>query len=150
MNSSSRQSARGGAITQAVGMLELATSGAGLTDVTREAGAWLRREHAQDGLLTLFIRHTSASLTIQENADPDARPDLVDALAPRSAPYRHASEGPDDMPAHIKSALTSTSTAVPVIAGTMALGVWQGIYLWEHRTRPHVRSIALHYQGTRR
>ena len=147
MNSSSRQSAGGGAITQAVGMLELATSGAGLTDVTREAGAWLRREHAQDGLLTLFIRHISASLTIQENADPDARPDLVnalDGLASRSAPYRHASEGPDDMPAHIKSALTSTSIAVPVIAGCMALGVWQGIYLWEHRTRPHVRSIALH------
>ncbi len=134
-------------------MLELTTSGPGLTDVTGEVSAWLHRENVEDGLLTLFIRHTSASLTIQENADPDVQLDLVDALdglAPQSARYRHGSEGPDDMPAHVKSALTSTSIAVPVIAGNMALGTWQGIYLWEHRARPHARSIALHYQGTRR
>lgn len=153
MSSPSSQSADQAAITQAVGLLEFATSGPGLLDVTRDVGAWLRGEEAGDGLLTLFIRHTSASLTIQENADPDVQRDLVDALdglAPQDAPYRHGSEGPDDMPAHIKSALTSTSIAVPVIAGRMALGTWQGIYLWEHRARPHARSIALHYQGTRR
>ena len=134
-------------------MLEFTTSGPGLTDVTGEVAAWLRSQSSNDGLLTLFIRHTSASLTIQENADPDVQLDLVDALdglAPQNAPYRHGSEGPDDMPAHIKSALTATSLAIPVMAGRLALGTWQGIYLWEHRARPHLRSIALHFQGTRR
>ncbi len=134
-------------------MLELTTSGPGLTDVTGEVAAWLRSQGSNDGLLTLFIQHTSASLTIQENADPDVQLDLVDALdglAPQDASYRHGSEGPDDMPAHIKSALTATSLAVPVMAGRLALGTWQGIYLWEHRARPHMRSIALHFQGTRR
>lgn len=102
------------------------------------------------GLLTLFVRHTSASLTIQENADPSVRPDLLDALdrlAPRSHAYRHAQEGPDDMPAHIRSMLTDVSLQVPVSEGRMALGTWQGIYLLEHRDAPHRRQVVLHYLG---
>lgn len=113
--------------------------------------AWLRSINACDGLLTLFIRHTSASLTIQENADPDVLRDLVDALAraaPREGGYRHAMEGPDDMPAHIKSMLTATSLGVPVDGGVMVLGTWQAIYLIEHRDAPHRREIVLHYVGT--
>ena len=140
-------------ILQATGVIECVTTGPGLTDITADIAAWLRDQAAREGLVTLFIRHTSASLTIQENADPDVRSDLVDAfdrLAPRSAPYRHDCEGPDDMPAHIKTALTDTSLSVPVIDGRMALGTWQGIYVWEHRARPHQRGVALHFMGTRR
>ncbi len=135
---------------QAVDEFSVETRGPGMTDVTAQISHWLDARGAGDGLLTVFIRHTSASLTIQENADPDVQHDLVDALdrlAPETAPYRHASEGPDDMPAHVKSALTSTSLTIPVMAGRMTLGTWQGVYVIEHRARPHRRSIVLHYSG---
>jgi secondary thiamine-phosphate synthase enzyme len=128
------------------------TKGPGFSDLTAQVEAWLKSIRAADGLLTLFIRHTSASLTIQENADPDVLRDLADALeraAPRDGRYRHGMEGPDDMPAHIKSMLTSTTLGIPVVSGRMVLGTWQAIYLIEHRDRPHRREIALHYVGTR-
>jgi len=113
--------------------------------------AWLSDIAAGNGLLTLFIRHTSASLLIQENADPDVHIDLIEALdrlAPRDRAYVHDTEGPDDMPAHIKAAVTATSLCIPLKDGRMALGTWQGIYLLEHRDRPHRREIVLHYLGT--
>ncbi len=119
--------------------------------ITDKIGAWLAAIGATDGLLTLFIRHTSASLLIQENADPDVHIDLVNALerlAPKNIPYVHDIEGPDDMPAHIKSALTATSLSIPVHAGRVVLGTWQGIYVAEHRDRPHRREIVAHYLGT--
>src|SRR4030095_14812788 len=112
---------------------------------------WLAENGARDGLLTLFIRHTSASLLIQENADPDVQTDLIEAfarLAPLDRPYVHDVEGPDDMPAHIKSALTAASLSIPVRAGRMVLGTWQGIYVVEHRDRPHRREVVLQYLGT--
>jgi secondary thiamine-phosphate synthase enzyme len=112
--------------------------------------AWLASIGARDGLLTVFNRHTSASLTIQENADPHVLSDLMGALeqaAPRSARYRHSVEGPDDMPAHIKAMLTCASLGVPVLAGQIQLGTWQAIYLIEHRDRPHRREILLHFLG---
>lgn len=121
-----------------------------MVDITRAVRALLHEEGAGDGLVTVFVRHTSASLTIQENADPDVRADLLDALdglAPADAPYRHTMEGPDDMPAHIKSVLTGVSLAVPVEAGEPLLGTWQGIYLVEHRARPHRREVAVHFIG---
>jgi secondary thiamine-phosphate synthase enzyme len=127
------------------------TSGPGFTDVTAAVTGWLDSIGAGDGLLTLFIRHTSASLTVQENADPDVLRDLSDSLeraAPRTQRYRHRVEGPDDMPAHIKSMLTSPSLGVPVVAGRAQLGTWQAIYLIEHRDRPHRRQIVLHFVGT--
>ncbi|SRR6056297_255164 len=128
------------------------TAGPGFVDITGDVSAWLSKIEAEDGLLTLFIRHTSASLTIQENADPDVQRDLFDALdglAPQSVRYRHATEGPDDMPAHIRSMLTSTSLSIPVAAGRgLLLGTWQAIYLIEHRAQPHDREIILHYVGT--
>jgi secondary thiamine-phosphate synthase enzyme len=133
--------------------LTIATHGPGFTDLTGEVSAWLASVAAGDGLLTLFVRHTSASLTIQENADPDVLRDLgaaLERLAPRGAAYAHDIEGPDDMPAHIRSMLTSTSLGVPVSAGRMALGAWQALYLIEHRDRPHSREVVLHYLGTRR
>ncbi|HWM39082.1 MAG TPA: secondary thiamine-phosphate synthase enzyme YjbQ [Streptomyces sp.] len=132
--------------------LVIDTAGPGFTDVTAQVAAWLRSIGARDGLLTAFIRHTSASLTIQENADPDVLRDLADALersAPRGGRYRHGMEGPDDMPAHIKSMLTATSLGIPVTGGRMVLGTWQAIYLIEHRDKPHRREIALHYIGAR-
>ncbi len=141
----------GKSLVQRMHKLGVDTRGSGLTDVSRQVGDWLQQIGAGEGLLNLFIQHTSASLTIQENADPDVLADLLDAmahLAPESDVYRHNSEGPDDMPAHIKSALTSTSLSVPVTAGEMMLGTWQGIYLWEHRSRPHQRNIVLHFAGT--
>ena len=119
--------------------------------MTHQVRTWLERISADDGLLTLFIRHTSASLLIQENADPDVQIDLIDALerlAPRDYGYVHTTEGSDDMPAHIKSALTATSLSVPVRSGSMVLGTWQGIYVVEHRDRPHHRQIVMHYLGT--
>jgi secondary thiamine-phosphate synthase enzyme len=140
-------------IEQAQHRITVATPGPGFTDITREVVAWLASIGAQDGLLTLFVRHTSASLTIQENADPDVLRDLADALdklAPRDVRYRHSMEGADDMPGHIRSMLTTVSLGVPVTGGEAALGVWQAIYLIEHRDRPHTREIALHYVGTRR
>lgn len=132
------------------GVLTVETRGPGFVDVTGRIGGWLVEIGAGDGLLTLFIRHTSASLTIQENADPDVLADLRDALealAPEERPYRHRSEGPDDMPSHIKAMLTSVSLSIPVADGMPLLGTWQGIYVIEHRARAHRREIALHFTG---
>ncbi|MGA0532988.1 secondary thiamine-phosphate synthase enzyme YjbQ [Hansschlegelia sp. KR7-227] len=144
--------AAGPAGHQAIARFEVETSGPGLTDVTSEVARMLEDGGAGDGLLTLFVRHTSASLTIQENASPEVRDDLVDALdrlAPRDAGWRHDDEGSDDMPAHVKSVLTGVSVAVPVIGGRLALGTWQAIYLVEHRDRPHRRSLIAHFIGSR-
>jgi secondary thiamine-phosphate synthase enzyme len=136
---------------QAVHRIEIRTRGKGFTDFTSQVDSWLRTTGISDGLLTVFCHHTSASLLIQENADPDVVRDLTDyfeRIAPENDPnYRHTIEGSDDMPAHIKTALTSTSLSVPVIGGEMALGTWQGIYLFEHRSAPHRRTIALHIMG---
>jgi secondary thiamine-phosphate synthase enzyme len=137
---------------QANHTLRVRTTGPGFTEITAEVRAWLEAIGARDGLLTLFIAHTSASLTIQENADVDVRLDLRDALdglAPQGPHYRHGSEGPDDMPAHIKAMLTSVSLSIPVIEGRTALGIWQGIYVIEHRERSHERKVELHFIGTR-
>jgi len=138
-------------LQQSTGRLLIETAGAGFTDISRRVSQWLADQGAREGLLTVFIRHTSASLVIQENADPDVLRDLMtrlDELAPEDGNYRHSSEGPDDMPAHIKAMLTATSLAIPVRAGRMALGTWQGLYIVEHRARPHRREIALHFIGT--
>ena len=137
-------------LAQASGTLTLRTPGPGFTDVTARLARWLAEEGAEEGLLTVMVRHTSASLTIQENADPDVLADLADALgrlAPRGARYRHGAEGPDDMPAHIRSALTDTTLSVPVLDGRMRLGTWQAVYVAEHRDRPHERRLALHFLG---
>ena len=137
-------------IEQVQHRIAVATRGPGFTDITAEVAAWLASIAAQDGLLTLFVRHTSASLTIQENADPNVRVDLLDALerfAPESRHYAHQEEGPDDMPSHIKAMLTAVSLSIPVRDGRMVLGTWQGVYLIEHRTAPHRRSIALNFIG---
>jgi len=126
------------------------TSGPGFQDLSDEIAAWLRSIDAGDGCVTLFIRHTSASLTIQENADPDVLRDLMQSLemlAPEDRAYRHSTEGPDDMPAHIKTMLTSVSQTIPVADGAMMLGTWQAIYLIEHRAAPHDREIIAHYVG---
>ncbi len=139
------------AVAQAFETLSVETHGPGLSDQTAAVRGWLARINARDGLLTLFIRHTSASLLIQENADPDVHTDLLAAferLAPRDGAYVHDVEGPDDMPAHIKAALTATSLSIPVQAGRMVLGTWQGIYVVEHRDRPHRREVVLHFLGT--
>ncbi len=136
---------------QAFGDIIAETRGQGFVDITRRVADWLNETGAADGLVTVFLRHTSASLTIQENADPDVLRDLTDALeglAPQSQHYRHNSEGPDDMPAHIKTMLSSTSLTIPVRSGQMYLGTWQGLYVVEHRSRPHRRTVALHYHGT--
>ena len=131
--------------------LNVSTRGPGLYECTHDISRWLAEQAShqslQDGLLTLFIQHTSASLTIQENADPAVLDDLQAAfarLAPVTGPYTHSAEGPDDMPAHIKAALTQTSLSIPVSAGRLTLGTWQGIYVFEHRDRPHQRTILLH------
>lgn len=137
---------------QAAKSVLVATSGAGFMDITAEVTGWLRDLQAKDGLMTLFIGHTSASLTIQENADPSVQADLLHALArfaPENGDYSHRSEGPDDMPAHIKSMLTSVSLSIPVVAGRPALGLWQAVYVIEHRARPHRRRVSLHYIGSR-
>ncbi|MDG3575953.1 secondary thiamine-phosphate synthase enzyme YjbQ [Rhizobium sp. YJ-22] len=128
------------------------TKGQGLYEFTRTAEEFVQADGNEDGLLTVFVRHTSCSLLIQENADPDVRRDLEEFFArvvpPSSDPamrwVRHTDEGPDDMPAHIKAALTQVSIGIPVIAGRLALGTWQGLYLFEHRDRPHRRSVVLH------
>lgn len=133
--------------------VEISTVGRGMRNITGEITRRLGARGAQDGLLTVFVRHTSASLTIGENTDPDVVADLLDALdrlAPQDAPYRHALEGPDDMPAHIKAALTQASLSIPVTRGRLALGTWQGVFLIEHRARPHRRSLLLHFGGSRR
>lgn len=137
-------------LTQASTTITIATRGPGLTDLTAGLRDWLDRIGAREGLVTAFVRHTSASLVIQENADPDVRRDLVDALdrlAPRSGTYRHSIEGPDDMPAHIKSAITATSIGIPVAGGEPVLGTWQGLYLIEHRDAPHRRQIVFQFIG---
>lgn len=124
------------------------THGPGLTEFTEQISRWTQRAGVGEGLLTLFIRHTSASLVIQENADPDVMADLqtfFEHIAPWDpALYRHTTEGPDDMPAHIRAALTQTSVSIPVANGRLMLGTWQGVYLWEHRERPHVREVIGH------
>jgi secondary thiamine-phosphate synthase enzyme len=130
--------------------IEITTSGPGLTEITHEVARTLP---PSDGLLTLFVRHTSCSLLIQENADPDVQADLEAWLArlvpaaddPSMRFLRHRAEGPDDMPAHIKAALLPVSLQIPVVSGRMRLGTWQGIYLFEHRARPHRRTVALHF-----
>ncbi|HEY1858738.1 MAG TPA: secondary thiamine-phosphate synthase enzyme YjbQ [Gemmataceae bacterium] len=131
--------------------LHLATRGKGLYPFTREAAKWVASTGVQNGLLTIFVQHTSASLVIQENADPDVVLDLADyfeRLAPEDdSRYRHTTEGSDDMPAHIRSALTQTSLSIPVIDGRMALGTWQGVYLFEHRSAPLRRSVVLQLLG---
>jgi secondary thiamine-phosphate synthase enzyme len=126
----------------------IATHGKGLYDFTREIESWLRAHETQTGLLTVFCQHTSASLVIQENADPDVVADLSDFMT-RLVPedtrlYRHTAEGPDDMTSHIRSALTQTQLSIPIHKGKLALGTWQGVYLFEHRVRPHRRSVVLH------
>ncbi len=131
-------------------LLTVQTRGAGFTDISTEVVKFVREVGAREGALTLFIRHTSASLTIQENADPTVLADLTTALnrlAPENAGWRHDTEGPDDMPAHIKTMLTATSLQVPVLDGELALGTWQGIYLVEHRARPHRREVVLQFIG---
>jgi len=135
---------------QAFETLSVETRGPGLTDRTAAIGSWLSRVGAQDGLLTLFIRHTSASLLIQENADPDVLADLLAffaRVAPEDAAYRHRTEGPDDMPAHIRAALTHTQLSIPLLEGRLALGTWQGVYVFEHRRAPHRRRLCLHLIG---
>jgi secondary thiamine-phosphate synthase enzyme len=130
--------------------LAVQTSGRGMTEITDAVAEFLRHAAAGQGLLTLFIRHTSASLAIQENADPDVQADLLDALdrlAPEDFRWRHSSEGPDDMPAHVKAMLSDVSICVPVAAGRMQLGTWQGIYLIEHRSRPHRRELLACFIG---
>ena len=140
-----------GPTRQAAASLSVDTNGAGFFDITAAVEAWTERHGFGDGLLSLFVRHTSASLTIQENADPDVRADLMDALdrlAPKNAPWRHANEGPDDMPGHVKSALTDTTLTIPVRDGALSLGTWQSIFLIEHRQKAQSRSIELHYLGS--
>lgn len=133
--------------------LEIETKGPGFTDFTTEAIRFIREIGAGEGVLLLFVRHTSASLVIQENADPDVRRDLstaLDRLAPRDAGWVHDTEGPDDMPAHIKTMLTGVSLHVPVAQGALALGTWQGLYLAEHRFAPHRRLVTMQFIGNRR
>lgn len=135
---------------QATGALSVDTPGAGLHEITSEVVAWVKRQGMTTGLLTLFCQHTSASLLIQENAAPAARRDLeayFARIAPESELYAHDDEGPDDMPAHLRAALTQIHLAVPIVGGALALGTWQGIYLFEHRRRPHQRHLVLHLIG---
>jgi secondary thiamine-phosphate synthase enzyme len=138
-------------VKQSVTQLRLQTRGRGLYDITGQVTRWVSEQRFATGMVTVFVQHTSASLVVQENADPDVVRDLDDffaRLAPENDPaYRHTVEGPDDMPAHIRAALTSTHLGVPLIGGRLALGTWQGIYLFEHRRAPHTRTIALHLIG---
>jgi secondary thiamine-phosphate synthase enzyme len=132
-------------------VLTVQTSGHGFIDLTAEVAKFVKDAGAREGTATLFIRHTSASLTIQENADPSVLSDLMTALgrlAPEDAGWSHDTEGPDDMPAHIKTMLTATSLNVPVLKSELALGTWQAVYLIEHRARPHRREIVLQFVGT--
>jgi secondary thiamine-phosphate synthase enzyme len=135
---------------QAIHHLAVETGGKGLTEITAPVGRWLAGQGIGLGLLTLFCRHTSCSLLIQENADPDVRVDLeayFERLAPEGGDYVHNAEGADDMPAHIRTALTTVHLAIPIEGGRMALGTWQGIYLFEHRRAPHRREVVLHVVG---
>ncbi|MDT8757603.1 secondary thiamine-phosphate synthase enzyme YjbQ [Sphingomonas psychrotolerans] len=135
---------------QATHVLSFQTDGQGLVEITRDVVRWVTDQGLDQGLLTLFCRHTSASLLIQENAATEVRTDLeawIARLAPESAGYAHDDEGPDDMPAHLRATLTGIHLSIPLIGGRLALGTWQGIYLFEHRRRPHRREIALHLIG---
>ncbi len=139
------------ALSQRTGRLSITTRGPGFTDVTGKVSAWLAEICADTGVMTVFIRHTSASLLIQENADPDVQHDLraaLDKLAPENVGYRHAMEGPDDMPAHIKAMVTNTTLTVPIENRELLLGIWQGIYVVEHRAKPHTRELALNFLGS--
>jgi secondary thiamine-phosphate synthase enzyme len=136
---------------QARHTLTVATRGKGLVEITAEVRKWLAGQGIASGLLTIFCRHTSASLLIQENADPDVRTDLADffeKIAPESPDYVHDTEGADDMPAHIRTALTGVQLSIPVADGKPLLGTWQGIYLFEHRSSPHRREVVLHLLGS--
>lgn len=136
---------------QAADILSVQTRGRGLHEITVEIRRWTERQALETGLLTIFCRHTSASLLIQENAAREVRSDLetfFEAIAPEApGRYAHDDEGPDDMPAHIRTALTGVQLSIPVIGGAPALGTWQGVYLFEHRRRPHRREVALHLLG---
>jgi secondary thiamine-phosphate synthase enzyme len=139
------------ATTIASSLLTVHTPGVGFTNLTSEVAKFLREARGAEGQVTLFIRHTSASLTIQENADPTVLEDLMTVLrrlAPENGGWRHDTEGPDDMPAHIKTMLTSTSLQIPVLDGEFALGTWQAIYLIEHRGSPHRREVVLQFIGS--
>ena len=131
--------------------IQIQTERQGLTEITRLIGEVVHDSRSREGLCTVFVQHTSASLTIQENAAPSARHDLEGWLArlvpPNDPHFTHTAEGPDDMPSHIKAAITSTSLSIPVVDGRLALGTWQGIYLWEHRTSPHSRRVVVHVGG---
>jgi len=138
-------------LRQSLHELRIATSGRGLYEFTADLAALISKNGFKNGLLTLHLRHTSASLLIQENADPDVRRDLENffaRLVPDGDPnFIHTSEGDDDMPAHVRTALTSVNLSIPLSRGRLALGTWQGIYLWEHRKSPHARVIAVHFVG---
>jgi secondary thiamine-phosphate synthase enzyme len=133
-------------------VLSVETSGQGFFEITREVSGFLEKAKARDGVLLLFLRHTSASLVIEENADPDVQVDLVTALdriAPANAGWVHDIEGPDDMPAHVKSMLNGVALHIPVVGGKLGLGTWQGIYVAEHRDAPHRREVTLQFLGSR-
>jgi secondary thiamine-phosphate synthase enzyme len=135
---------------QATHLLSIETNGPGLYEITKRVVDWCQQQDMQEGLLTLFIRHTSASLTIQENADPDVCHDLLNffnRIAPTGGSYLHSAEGPDDMPAHIKTALTQVQLTIPLQNGRLTLGTWQGIYVFEHRHHRHRRQVAVHLLG---
>ncbi|HEX4275786.1 MAG TPA: secondary thiamine-phosphate synthase enzyme YjbQ [Bryobacteraceae bacterium] len=138
-------------MTQAQGELRVTTRAKGLYEITRDVRKWVAAQAIRDGVLTVFIQHTSSSLLIQENADPDVRRDLAEffeRLVPESTPwFRHTTEGPDDMPSHIRSALTTTQLSIPVRGGEPALGTWQGIYVFEHRSEQQLRHVLLHLIG---
>jgi secondary thiamine-phosphate synthase enzyme len=136
---------------QSTHRLTISTRGKGFYEITAEVGSWLSQQGLRTGLLTLFLQHTSASLVIQENADPDVVKDLETFFSrlvrEDDSLYTHTVEGPDDMPAHIRAALTQTHLSVPILGGQPSLGTWQGIYVFEHRRRPHQRSVVLHALG---
>lgn len=139
------------AFFQQSSLIQIETRAKGFHMITGEIERWLNEIGAEMGTVTLFMRHTSASLTVQENADPTVREDLtmaLDELAPEDRPYQHCNEGPDDMPAHIKTLLTDVSLTLPVIEGRLDLGMWQGVYVIEHRAQRHQRSVRLLFQGT--
>ena len=135
---------------QSITTLDIPTQGRSLVEITVEVAGWLREQAIATGLLTVFCRHTAASLLVQENAAREVRGDIIDWLnriAPEDGGWQHDDEGPDDMPAHLKAILTGVNLSIPVIGGDLALGTWQGIYLAEHRTRPHRRKVVLHLMG---
>jgi secondary thiamine-phosphate synthase enzyme len=134
-------------------LLKISTRGRGLTNITAQVARVVEESKIYGGLCTVFVRHTSASLVIQENADDSVQRDLehfLDVLAPESRDWEHDDEGPDDMPAHARSAITRTSEVIPIVDGRLGLGTWQGVYLWEHRRTPHERQVLVHVQGDSR